>query len=1801
MIICPSQPQGAGSFGKGINPAGNRLSLLKSMTRLTLILLILTHFPARASLPAGWSDADLGSPADAGSASSYANGSWTIAGGGIGISGASDQLNFASQIYNCDGSIAAKVTQVQNTEPGKGFSAAGVMLRDNNAPGAVMAFMTATASQGVEFIVRTATGTAATATQVSGVGLPVWVQVVRFNDLFSGYYSTDGTNWIQVGSTTMAMNGPALAGLAVTAANNSALNTSTFSNVSLSPATFGIYRELWTNLNANMGDTLAVLTNTTDNPNWPNNPAASFTHVFTDFETEINSGMNNYGQRLRAYVIPPTNGFYTFWIASDDTSQLFLSTNESPAYQQMIAQETSWNDAEDWTQYADQQSALIYLQGGCRYFLRAIMQQGNGGDNLSVAWQLPNGVFEGPMEAVSPAGTLLVPWTGIDSMPGIFAQTTNATVVESFNATFSVLVTNQSSVSYQWLDDGYKIAGATSPVYTLSNASVAINNGQVFVCVISNSIGAVTSEPIALSVLPDTNPPTVVKAFNAGLTNVEIVFSKPIAAATATNALNYVFTNGLAISGVALSADDLTVTLAAQLVYGSNYTIVINNIQDLTSVPNVIAPDTEASFNVTPYVSLDLGPAPSSSAVTYTSNGLNVTTWGQNIGGISDDCNFQYESQNGNFDVAVCLTGLSLSDLWAGAGLMARATLTAVSPYAAVLATPGMVGELFSERASIGSKAATSGSFPVNYPNTWLRLSRVGNAFTGYGSYDGTNWTQLGAATIAMPSQIYLGLAVDSSSTNGPVTAQFLDFKNTPVGAVVVTPVNPHEPLGPSARKTGIVISEIMYKPAPRVDGNNVEFLELYNSCPFFQDISSYQVNCADMSYQFPPNTIIPGNAFFVLAASPPGISSVYGVTSNVFGPYNGSLKKSETLQLLDEQSNVLLTVPYTDIYPWPVAADGTGHSIVLANPSYGEGDPRAWDISDQVGGTPGGMDTFHPSPLRSVVINEILPHSENPAAPQFIELYNHSASRVDVSGCILTDDPATNKYIIPSGTVIGPAGFVSLTQFGLPLNGAGETLYFLEPDGSRVLDAVQYEAQADGVSYGRWPDGAHDFYAFTSNTPGTNNSPILIGDVVINELMYDPFSGNDDDQYIELYNKGTNLIDLSGWRFTAGVTFTFPTNVLLGSNSYLVVARNLTNLFAKYPNLSAANTVGNYTGKLSHSGKRVALAMPQSYYGTNTIFVVQDEVTYGVGGRWGEWSGGGGSSLELIDPRSNHRLAANWADSDETQKSSWVDIENTAVLDNGANYENGILHAQIGLLDAGECLVDNIEVDNGGVNYVQNGTFESGSLANWSLQGDMVRSSLENSGYQSSHSLHIRCSDRIWSGDNSCQVSLSANSLSGGKTVTLRYKARWLHGWNEPLLRLNGNWLDATAPLPVPPNLGTPGAPNSQYTPNAGPALYNVTHTPTVPAASQPVVVTARVHDPDGLQNLTLYYRLDPATAYKAVTMNDKGTGGDAIAGDGIFSGTIPGQSGNQIVAFYLSATDALGASTRFPSIRTNDNEPVRECVVMFGDGTPVGSFGVYHLWITQTNVTRWANLGNLSNEGNDATFVNGNRVIYNMQGRFAGSPYHQDFDLPNGSLCHYDWSFNDDDLFLGTKNFDKIHQPGNGAGDDPSLQREECANTFLRALGVPWLYKRLVAVYVNGNRRGGTLMEDTQVPNSDLVKECFPNDPDGFLYKMQPWFEFAPTLSGYDMNMDNQSWCNIMPYTTTGGVKKPARYRFSFEIRRTPDSFNDFTNIFSVVDAASSYGKGGYVANLEGIANMENWMRVFSANHAAGNWDSF
>jgi regulation of enolase protein 1 (concanavalin A-like superfamily) len=798
------------------------------------------------------------------------------------------------------------------------------------------------------------------------------------------------------------------------------------------------------------------------------------------------------------------------------------------------------------------------------------------------------------------------------------------------------------------------------------------------------------------------------------------------------------------------------------------------------------------------------------------SNGITLTAGGS-IGGTADAAPFDYLIQSGNFDYSVRVQSLTLTSPWAEAGLMARVTLDPASTFAGMFATPSIAKSFFDSRTTVGASDSTSGAFPVNYPNTWLRLQRVGTQFNGYASFDGSNWVQLGTATLT-GNPVYVGLTAASQNTTAATVAQFLNF-GTAISASIGTFTPPGEPLGPSSRHSQFVFSEIMYTPATRADGLNTEYLEIYNSNPWWDDLGGYQL-AGQIQYTFPSPTIVPGGGFLVVAAAPADVESAYGI-NNVMGPYTGTLRKGGELQLISSVQGILLDVTYTNRLPWPAGASKTGHSIVLANPTYGEADPRAWVISDVVGGSPGGPEAYRPSPLRNVLINEILANP-NSSQTAYVELYNHSAVPVDVSGCILTDNPTTNWCILPTNTLIAADGFLAIpqSQLGFELQPAGGLVLFWNPDKSRVLDAATYDAQGYGVSSGRWPDGGDEFYPMLQATPGTWNGQIRIDDIVINEIMYKPISGNDDDQYVELFNKGTNTVNLTGWQFVDGISFAIPAGTTLAPGGFLVVAASETNLFATYTNLTPANTVGNYSGKLPHTGGRLALARPDyavTMVGgvptTNALLVVADEVTYQTGGRWGEWAHGGGSSLELINPSTNHRLGCNWADSDETRKSSWTNLTFTGLLDNGANYNGGSIDiVQVGLLDAGEALVDNLVFQSGttGANLILNPGFENG-MSGWEALGDHSTSGLETStglgGYQSAQSLHLRSSDGMWTGLNDVESALTANSLGSGSTATLKLTGRWLRGTPYVLLRVRGNWIEPRAcptarprPMPLPP-----------------------------------------------------------------------------------------------------------------------------------------------------------------------------------------------------------------------------------------------------------------------------------------------------------------------------------------------------------------------------------------------------------------
>ena len=112
------------------------------------------------------------------------------------------------------------------------------------------------------------------------------------------------------------------------------------------------------------------------------------TVIVDSFEAPANR-LDNYGARLRALLVPPATGEYTFWLASDDAGELRLSTDDTPANVKPIAKVSGYTAPRAWDANPEQQSKPVRMEAGKRYYLEALQKEGGGNDHLSVAWSGP--------------------------------------------------------------------------------------------------------------------------------------------------------------------------------------------------------------------------------------------------------------------------------------------------------------------------------------------------------------------------------------------------------------------------------------------------------------------------------------------------------------------------------------------------------------------------------------------------------------------------------------------------------------------------------------------------------------------------------------------------------------------------------------------------------------------------------------------------------------------------------------------------------------------------------------------------------------------------------------------------------------------------------------------------------------------------------------------------------------------------------------------------------------------------------------------------------------------------------------------------------------------------------------------------------------------------------------------------------------------------------------------------------------------------------------------------------------------
>jgi len=852
--------------------------------------------------------------------------------------------------------------------------------------------------------------------------------------------------------------------------------------------------------------------------------------------------------------------------------------------------------------------------------------------------------------------------------------------------------------------------------------------------------------------------------------------------------------------------------------------------------------------------------------------------------------------------------------------------------------------------------------------------------------------------------------------------------------------------------------------------------------------------------------------------------------------------------------------------------------------------------------------------PSGRLVINEVLANSDAAPGLDWIELYNPGPIAVDLSRIYLSDDPADLlKYKIPDAITLEPGQFWAGSEGTPPeglsfgLNFVGETVYVTAATGDpaqplRVLDALACDTTPPDVTFGRFPDGSDRIGLLASATFGTSNAQELTGDIVISEIMYHHATRDERFEYVELYNKGTRTMSLGGWAFTDGIDYTFDAGVELEPGSYLVIGQNPDFLQATYTQLAiGVNLFGPYSGNLNDHTDHIELSYPLTQIDTDsgllkTHSVVADEVTYYDGGRWPIWADGQGASLELRDPRGNNNVPDAWADSDESGKTTWEQFSFTINGSDGSYTHDRVSTFDLLLLNRGEILIDDLELVIDGSNRLANDGFES-SLSQWRTLGNHVQSSATTADRHSgSRALHVISSGHGDPGANRINQSLS--SLTAG-TVTFRGWARWLRGTQYLLLRTTRDQSPVQPPRPahafeltIPFDLGTPGLQNTAFVPNRAPDILDVRHEPVLPMDGQPIAVTARITDTDGVGMAILNYRSEGSGAFTSEPMVDDGTGDDVAAGDGLFTATIPGVSSGTMRAFYIDAFDGL-AFTRFPTrLGASSEVPERTCLVRVGDTLVSSRLATYRVWFSNDVLNTFRSRPNLSNQLLDCTFVyNDTEVFYNCGLRHRGSPFLRSGSgrEPYPSDRHgFRIDFGPDQRFGDRQ---EINLDGMEGGNRGPLQ-ERASYWFYKHMGLHFSRQEYVRLIMNG--RTANAYEDVQKVDGDYIEKWFPDDTDGYIHKVDDYFEYSSNGTGH-RNLDEG-----LKFDSRHPLLKET-YRWGFEKRshRENDNWQHLFDFAVAMNTSSTLSR--YEETIESVIHPAHFAAVLAIRHAVGDWDSY
>ncbi len=665
---------------------------------------------------------------------------------------------------------------------------------------------------------------------------------------------------------------------------------------------------------------------------------------------------------------------------------------------------------------------------------------------------------------------------------------------------------------------------------------------------------------------------------------------------------------------------------------------------------------------------------------------------------------------------------------------------------------------------------------------------------------------------------------------------------------------------------------------------------------------------------------------------------------------------------------------------------------------------------------------------------------------------------------------------------------------------------------------------------------------------------------------------------WLELHNRGAQVVDLTGWRLDDGVDFTFGAGSTLPAGGWLVVANDVAAFTAAHPGVPVA---GPFGGNLSRGGERIVLR--------DGVGNLVDEVSYSDARPWPEAADGGGSSLELSDARADNAAPEAWAASDESGRATWQThtYRATAAADGGPVNFNEF---QFGLLEAGEVLLDDIRVVSQPgtpqeADVVTGGDFSSGAAA-WRVLGTHRGTAVvPEPGNVGNNVLRLVSTGGTDVLHNHVETTLAGNTpVVDGREYEISFRAKWVRGSNQLNTRLYWNRCARTTRLDVPADGGTPGAANSAAVANAGPTFAGLEQAPAVPAPGEACGISVRVTDADAVAGATLFFSVNGA-AWQALPMT---------LADGRWAAAIPGQAAGAVGQFYVQATDGLGAQSTWPAAAADSR-----ALVQWNDGLANVALA-HNVRLILTAADRAALFTPrelMADDFRGCTVVyDETEVFHDCLVRLKGSEHGR---ADSGRQSYHV-------RFPAGRKFRGVHESvlldrsggwrfGRATGQDEVLVK----HIISHAGGVASLHDDLVRlISPQAGHTGPALLQMARY-GGDYLDSMYRDGGDGGLWKLEIAYHTTGTDNGLPTGNKLAQEGSISNVDFGDRGTDPEAYRWFYRSENHTDR-DDFAPAMAVVQAL---GKSGTAldAAIDPLIDNDEWMRAMALESLCGIGDVF